>query len=120
MPGAARENRFWFLVPEGVEHFEVRIFPGLPRSTIWDPDGNIAWDSAYHPSVHEEVEQWIAKIDVSPEYADRLWRITFPGHRGRGFRMDAQIPPVYALDPDRWFMPETLPEPNQEDPEEDN
>ncbi len=108
IPSSFREGRFWFKVPEGVEEFYAEI--GLPHSrgrmSIWGPDGERVWNYNYHPHTHQESSTVRAEVQVGPEQAGRLWLVTVPGHNGGPIAMDPQIPPVFAADRARWFMPQ--------------
>lgn len=107
MPGAdSNDVRYYFLVPEGVTSFWVDIpTPSLSvnRSSIWNPDGERAWDWNYYAPAYDGPEPMRAVVTVPPEHSNKLWHITVP-RRGRGFTMDPQIPPFYSVDPDRWFF----------------
>ncbi len=100
LPRAGREARYTFMVPEDVETFTVRFDEALRRLTVWDPDGNRAWDTN-----HSE-DPLVAVITVKPEHRGKLWRITAAttGSAPRIY-LDPQIPPVIAIDPHRWFNP---------------
>lgn len=104
-----RDNQLWFLVPEGVKHFQVEIPLGdswmaASRSSIWSPDGERAWDLNYHRRTYTGGNPAKAMIEVPPGQDGKLWRITLPGP-GTRFRMDPKIPPIYATDSLRWFDP---------------
>lgn len=110
IPRSHREGRYWFMVPEGVEAFTVEA--GFPhahgRISIWGPNGERVWNHTYHAATHEGESTVKAEIPVAPGQAGQLWRITVPGHGGGLITMDPQIPPVFATDRQRWFMPETV------------
>ena len=98
-PGASGWTvQYWFFVPEDAETFYVDIIRGSNRVSIWDPEGGPAWD------MQGGVISDRAEIEVEPGHAGRLWRITLP-RIGR-FRLDERIPPVLAVNPERWFMPD--------------
>lgn len=102
-------NQVWFFVPEETEQFYVQIpLAGghyIRRISVWDPDGKRTWDLNYHSGFYKGEDPVKAVIRVKPQHTGKLWRITLPGRNVR-FRMDPQIPPVYATARDRWFSPE--------------
>jgi len=96
---------YYFQVPEGVERFWIdsrRDSGGL--TMVWDPDGRRVWNQGDHyPSEdHPDEPRTVrAEIEVRPEHAGRLWKISGTGR----FNLDPQIPPVFATEPARWFNP---------------
>jgi len=99
MPHSGRESRFYFMVPKGVDRFVVVFAETARRMSVWDPNGERVWD------VNDRDGGTRAEIDVRPEHASRLWCVTVPASWAPRFRMDPRIPPVYAVDPSRWFDP---------------
>lgn len=85
---------YFFFVPRGVTRFTVNGVYAKFGPKIRDPDGRVVWQA--------ESGTYSAVIDVPSKHQGRLWRIV-----GSDFQMDPQIPPYYAIDPDRWFNPET-------------
>jgi len=111
--------QLWFYVPEGTEEFyvEIPVVRGhhIRRMSIWGPDGQQVWDLNYHYYSYKGANPVRPAIKVQPEQAGRLWRIALPNNAGYlpicadySFIMDPQIPPVYAVDRTRWFMPQTM------------
>ncbi len=100
-----RESSYWFLVPEGVESFTVKFQIGGNSwgvNSIWDPAGRRQWKVDVRPGI--DPAKGIAIIAVAPEHAGRLWRVVMAW--GGRFEMDPQIPPWYAVSPEKWFAPE--------------
>ena len=108
VPASHREGGYWFMVPEGVKSFYVDV--GFPHSrgriSIWDPDGERAWNFNFHSALHTDSDAVRAEVEVPSHHAGKLWRITVPGHGAGNFEMDPQIPPFFATGPSRWFDPE--------------
>ena len=120
----AYKNQAWFYVPEGVEEFyiDIPLSRGhrIRRFSIWDPDGEIAWELNYHGDYYDGYDPLRIVINVEPGQAGRLWRLALPFHHlrvwaqnpafhetgGDRFVMDPQIPPVYSIDKERFFMPD--------------
>ena len=104
-------NQAWFYVPGDIDQFQVQIPLAdghyIQRISIWNPEGQRAWDMHYHRESYKGEDPVMAVIKVEPGQADRLWRITLPGNNSR-FTMDLKIPPVYSVARDRWFMPESI------------
>lgn len=98
------ESSFWFMVPEGVESFglEFPIGGTTGRISVWDPDGEAAWELNHHPSGYEGPDPAVVEIETAPDQQGRLWRITIPGS-SQGFVMDERIPQVFTTTPRRWF-----------------
>ncbi len=101
------ESAFSFKVPAKVRRFWIEIEPprGPTHIIVWTPAGKRAWDFHFRPANHPGKGPIRTEIEVSPEDAGQLWRITLPGSTS-GFKMDPQIPPVYATSPTRWFAPQ--------------
>lgn len=111
MGRAAWDSQYWFMVPEGVERFVVDLpvepqHGALRRMSVWSPDGELVWNhTLVTPGGNYQGESPVrAEIEVAPDQAGRLWRLTLPG-RNSGFRMDPAIPSIYATGADRWFEP---------------
>lgn len=83
----------WFKVPAGVDSFKV-VACG-PWAEIVDPDGVVVWRAAEGTTP--------AVIAAPPLTQDRLWQAVIPGH----LQLGAAIPPAFAVEPDRWFLPES-------------
>lgn len=101
--GNHREAQFWFMVPEGLDAFDIEIAAVRPRNarfSVWDAEGALAWDLL----TERDIVQTRAEIAVPPGQDGRLWRITAPV-LGFEFRMDPRIPPHYATEAGRWFGP---------------
>lgn len=84
----------WFMVPEGVERFQV--LQSGEQAKIAGPDGEIVWRADDAPDA--PTDHWVA---VGPGQSGRLWRVMAPGH----LRLDEQIPPFFSVEPERWFQP---------------
>lgn len=99
--GAAGQG-FYFKVPEDVTQFWIEFHRSgegrapANRATVWNPDGQRAWDLSYSGDPPERV-----LIEVSPEYAGKIWRAT-----GGGFTIDPIIPPYFSVTSGKWFNPE--------------
>lgn len=108
-------SQYWFRMPEDVETFEAAFdvrgdHREVRRMSIWDGDGELAWDhnqTTYdlEPREHVVVE---AAVDVPADQRGVLWRVTLPGRNG-GFRFHGDIRPVFAVSSDRWFDPDQAP-----------
>lgn len=92
------ETQYWFLVPEFVESFWIE-FRGA-GAKIWNPDGEVIWDAW-----RDGTDMPRATVEVSPEHAGKLWRVTRPGVQ-QGFTVDPQIPPYFSASRRKWFQPE--------------
>jgi len=92
----------WFFVPEGVERFSVQM-PRAGWTAVWSPDGRRAHHFGTQPEGSESARR--VEIEVAPEHRGRLWRLTHPE---QGLRLDPRIPPVFAVDPTRWYLPDAL------------
>lgn len=103
-----RESTLWFLVPGGVESFNVQytISIGQPQMlSIWNPDGRRVVREEFLPAQQPVTHSYT--IDVAAEFRDRLWRIVLP--LGGQLLIDEQIPPYFSVTPAKWFMPEPPP-----------
>lgn len=100
--GGLHELQYWFKVPEATRSFWVQL-PAqrsqLDRRSIWNPDGVRVWDSHHDWTLEAEAER--VEIEVTPNTAGRLWRIT-----GSAFRIDPEIPPYFSVSRRKWFDPE--------------
>lgn len=108
--------QYWFFVPEGTDSFTI-TFDNAPlarqatrRLAIWGPDGALQWD-LHQVGARDEFEGTIeATLEVAPEQAGRLWRVTMPAaFRGLEFTLDSQLPSALAHDPARWFDSDNVP-----------
>lgn len=98
---SSRAQGYWFYVPEEVEEFWIE-FGGtgnVNRVTVWNPEGNRAWDLSY--SAETPPERVV--IDVPPEHRGALWKAT-----GGSFEIDPRIPPYFSLRRTKWFNPEEM------------
>ncbi len=103
--------QYWFVVPKGVKSFRLEIDnvkyinnEWLRQYMLWDPDGRQVWVYRQLASEHDPQQaSVVAEVQVNPGQAGRLWRLTLPGRRGAGFRLDPQIPRALSHDPSRWF-----------------
>ncbi len=93
MGGVHFTPAYTFYVPEDVESFEVQNITSRTGAVIRNADDEIVWQ--HPPGTAEQVT-----IDVPANQRGRLWYI-----RGGRFTMDPAIPPYYAIDSDRWFLP---------------
>ncbi len=104
-------RQYYFFVPADMASFWLEFEVRAPfrevgrRITIRDPDGELAWDRQVLAHTYGGETAVRAEIEVAPEHRGRLWQVTLPGITYR-FTFDPNIPPYFALDPDRWFMPE--------------
>lgn len=85
----------WFEVPEGVENF--RVLKHGPEAVILDPEGNPAWSAQKKPVNDGEP----VSIQVVAGQSGKLWQAKEAGH----LQLGPEIPPFYAVEPDRWFAP---------------
>ncbi len=84
----------WFFVPKGVSKFEV--IQSSPSAEILYPDGSVAWNATQTTDTPRQTT-----VYAPPNSQNKLWRINRPGHA----QLSDNIPPVFAVEPDRWFMP---------------
>lgn len=99
-------NQLWFKVPKNIDTFTVTVPVGNSprRVSVWNPNGERAWDYNHHPATHTGERTITGEITVRPEDAGKLWRITFPG--SEPVILDPRIPPLFSVDRCRWFEPE--------------
>lgn len=101
LPRSGRDARFSFMVPEGVEQFTIEFEEStVRRLSIWNPDGERVWEAAFSDT------PTLATITVPPHHSGKLWRLSTPSaNQGPRSKIDKQIPPIFAIDPHRWFDP---------------
>lgn len=99
------EMQAWFQVPDDLSEFQVTFNIGtgnVNRLTVWNPAGERAWDHHYYHLDRQPDMQ--VTIQVPPEHAGKLWRIT-----GGPFVLDPAIPPYISISRAKWFNPEDTP-----------
>ncbi len=95
----AGSQGYWFYVPEDVGEFWIDFSESVrsSRVSVWNPDGERAWDRSYSRDTGLER----VSINVPSEQRGKLWKAT-----GASFRIDPQIPPYFSLRRRKWFNPE--------------
>lgn len=104
---AAGLAEYWFMVPQGVEGFEVRIDDyGIRtfKASVWTPQRKRAWSVSLSGDLPHGLDEIVAEVSVDPADAGKLWRLALPD-RVRSWRMDDKIPQVFSAHPARWFQP---------------
>lgn len=116
IPPAREFAQYWFSVPADVDAFWVDFPAGplfrqkLRQIGIWNPRGERVWEHVLADVDAEPDARVRAGITVPPDLrGEGLWRITWPGERTAGFKLDPRIPARFAHDPARWFPPEETP-----------
>lgn len=103
-------RQYYFMVPREMQSFWMEFELPRPfrehgrRMSIWDPDGNLAWNWEALLPDHPGETVIRAVVEVPVQYQGKLWRVTLPGI-SHSFTFDPRIPPVFAHDPERWFDP---------------
>jgi len=93
---------YWFMVPEGTTGFWIRFENGQ-RLSVWNPDGERAWDRSLSRTEWETAAPGRVRITVPEGQAGKLWRAT-----GGSFTIDPQIPPYFSVSRMKWFNPEEV------------